>query len=839
MADRPEENIRDMLIEEGVKDAYLQYAMSVIIDRALPDVRDGLKPVQRRIIYSMQDLGLTARGSFLKTVRIVGHCMGNYHPHGDSSIYETLVRMARDFNLRYPLVHGQGNFGSIDGDPPAAMRYTEARSTEMTSEMLSDIRLETVDFRVNYDGKNMEPSVLPSRFPNLLCNGSIGIAVGMACSIPPHNLSEVCDALIQIIDQPETLLEDILQIIKGPDFPTGGRICTTESLTEGYYTGRGSALVQARAHIEETKVGKKSIIVTELPYQVRRDTIKQTISDLVNGGTVKGISDVRDESGRDGQRLVIELKRGEDANVVLNNLYEHSQLQSTFSIINIALVNGRPQTLNLKQLLELYRDHRIEVIRRRTHHLLTQAEERAHELEGLKIALANLDEVIETIRTSDSPDQAMQRLRDQFELSEKQAKTILGMRLQQLTALEVEKIDKEYRELIEKIEEYRSILENPQFVLNLIKEDLADLKEKYGDERRTEIVGEYVKLGKADFIVEENVAVTISNAGYIKRMPIYTYRQQQRGGKGVTGGNMKEDDFSRHLFIANTHDYILFFSNKGKVHWLKVYDIPNLSRTARGRALPNIIQFEPGETFTSMLPVHKFDERFVVMATRQGIIKRTALSNFSRPMRGGIRALSLGQDDVLIGAELTSGEQELMLATANGLAIRFGEQDVRNMGRSARGVKGITLRQGDTVTDLIAVADEASVLTVCENGYGKRTSFEEYRRQSRGGIGIINIKTTERNGKVVDMMSVKDDEDLMMVTLTGMIVRVSVRDISIIGRNTQGVRMIRLKPEDRLVSVARIPHEEQEENPEEQEENPEEQEENPEEQEENGDAGRA
>ena len=825
MADRPEENIHDVLIEEGVKDAYLQYAMSVIIDRALPDVRDGLKPVQRRIIYSMQDLGLTARGSFLKTVRIVGHCMGNYHPHGDSSIYETLVRMARDFNLRYPLVHGQGNFGSIDGDPPAAMRYTEARSTEMTSEMLSDIRLETVDFRVNYDGKNMEPSVLPSRFPNLLCNGSIGIAVGMACSIPPHNLSEVCDALIQIIDQPETLLEDILQIIKGPDFPTGGRICTTESLTEGYYTGRGSALVQARAHIEETKVGKKSIIVTELPYQVRRDTIKQTISDLVNGGTVKGISDVRDESGRDGQRLVIELKRGEDANVVLNNLYEHSQLQSTFSIINIALVNGRPQTLNLKQLLELYRDHRIEVIRRRTHHLLTQAEERAHELEGLKIALANLDEVIETIRASDSPAQAMERLRDQFELSEKQANTILGMRLQQLTALEVEKIDKEYRELIEKIEEYRSILENRQLVLNLIKEDLADLKEKYGDERRTEIVGEYVKLDKADLIVEENVVVTISNAGYIKRMPIYTYRQQHRGGKGVTGGNMKEDDFSRHLFIANTHDYILFFSNMGKVHWLKVYDIPNLSRTARGRALPNIIQFEPGETFTSMLPVHKFDDRFVVMATRQGIIKRTALSNFSRPMRGGIRALSLGPDDVLIGAELTSGEQELMLATANGLAIRFGEQDVRNMGRTARGVKGITLRQGDTVTDLIVVVDEASVLTVCENGYGKRTSFDGYRRQSRGGIGIINIKTTERNGQVVDMMSVKDDEDLMMVTLTGMIVRVSVRDISIIGRNTQGVRMIRLKPEDRLVSVARIPHEEQEKNGEEQEEN--------------GDAGRA
>ena len=811
MTEQLDESIRDMLIEEGVKEAYLQYAMSVITDRALPDVRDGLKPCQRRIIYSMQDLNLTPRGGYLKTARIVGQCMGNYHPHGDAAIYDTLVRMARDFNLRYPLVNGQGNFGSIDGDPPAQMRYTEARSTEITMEMLADIRQNTVDFIDNYDNRNLEPSVLPGRFPNLLCNGSVGIAVGMACSIPPHNLNEVADALIRLIDEPTVSLVALMEIVKGPDFPTGGRLLASESLTRGYAQGRGAAVVQAKYEIETAKSGKESIVFTELPYQVRRDTVKESIANAVNNGVVKGITDVRDESDRDGQRLVVDLRKGENADVILNNLYEYTPLQTTFSIIMIALVNGRPQTLSIKQMLEAYRDHRIQVIRRRTQHLLAKAEERAHELEGLKIALANLDEVIRAIRSSVSPDDARQELKEGFELTDRQAVAILGMRLQQLTNLEVEKIDREYRELIEKITEYRSILDNRQLVLNMVKEDLVDLKDKYGDERRTEITGEYARFLPEDLIAEENVAVVISNDGYIKRMPLATYRQQRRGGVGVTGGDMKEGDFVRHLFIASTHDYILFFSNLGKVHWLKVYDIPLLSRTSRGRALPNLIEFEPGETFTSLLNVQNFDDRFVFMATRDGYVKRTDLKSFSRPLRRGIRAISLEDGDELIGAEITTGDQEVILATSDGMAIRFNESQARAMGRTARGVTGIRMRAGDRVIDLVVVDADGTALTISENGYGKRTKFGEYPTRSRGGLGVINIKTSRRNGKVVDMMAVKNDEDLMMVTHTGMIVRVPIRGISKLGRNTQGVRLIRLRKEDKVVSAARVPHEEEEE----------------------------
>jgi DNA gyrase subunit A len=758
----------------------------------------------------MQDLNLGPRTGFLKTARIVGQCMGNYHPHGDAAIYDTLVRMARDFNLRYPLVDGQGNFGSIDGDPPAQMRYTEARSTDITMELLADIRMDTVDFQPNYDARNLEPTVLPSRFPNLLCNGSLGIAVGMACSIPPHNLNEVADALVRLIDEPDVSIFELMDIVKGPDFPTGGRLLASESLQRGYLYGRGAALIQAKAHIEEPKSGKECIVFTELPYQVRRDTVRESLANLVNNGELKGISDVRDESDRNGQRLVVELRRGENPQVVLNTLYELSPLQSTFSIILIALVNGRPQTLNLKQLLEAHRDHRVSVIRRRTQHLLTKAEERAHELEGLKTALSNLDEVIATIRGSADPDTARQTLKKRFDLTDKQAVAILGMRLQHLTGLEVEKIDKEYRELIEKIAQYRSILENRQLVLNLIKEDMADLKSKYGDERRTEIVGEYVRLTPEDLITEENVAVVVSNAGYIKRMPLSAYRQQRRGGMGVTGADMKEGDFVRHLFVASTHDYILLFSNRGKVYWLKVYDIPQLSRTSRGRALPNLIDVEPEETFTSMLPVDKFDDRFVFMATRKGYVKRTPLANFSRPLRCGIRAISLEDDDALIGVELTSGNQEVMLATSGGYAIRFPEADARSMGRTARGVWGIRMRDGDRVTDLIVVSPEATALTVCENGFGKRTSFDEYPTQGRGGLGVINIRTSDRNGNLVNMMAVREDEDLMIVSQTGMIVRVPMASISVIGRNTQGVRLIRLKPGDKVVSAAQVPHEEQE-----------------------------
>ncbi|MDA0839954.1 MAG: DNA gyrase subunit A [Planctomycetota bacterium] len=809
------ENIKDMLIEEGVKDSYLQYAMSVITDRALPDVRDGLKPVQRRIIYTMQDLNLTPTGSYIKTARIVGHCMGHYHPHGDSAIYDTLVRMARDWNLRYTLVQGQGNFGSMDGDRPAAMRYTEARSTQVTVDMLADIRQDTVDFKDNYDGKNSEPSVLPSRFPNLLCNGSLGIAVGMACSIPPHNLCEVVDALFKVIDEPEVSPAELLTIIQGPDFPTGGKLLASESLTRGYLEGRGTAVIQARYHIEENK-NKEWLVFTELPFQVRRDTVKESIARLVNDGTLKGISDVRDESGRDGQRLVVELKRGENADVVLNNLYQFTPLQSTFSIIMIALVHGRPMTLNIKQFLEHFRDHRIDVIRRRTIFQLRKAEERAHELEGLRIALANLDEVIKTIRNSESPDSAKVTLKSRFELSEKQAVAILGMRLQQLTNLEVEKLEQEYRQLIETIAGLKSILENPRLVLNMIKEDLASLREKYGDARRTEISGEYAQFLPEDLIPDEDVAVVISNQGYIKRMLLNTYRQQHRGGVGVTGGDMKDDDFVSNFFVASTHDYILFFSDKGKVYWLKVYDIPQMSRTARGRALPNLIELEPDENFTSMLRVNNFDDRNVFFATANGKVKRTPLESFSRPMKRGIRALTLEENDTLIGVELTSGDNEVMLAKANGRSIRFNELDIRSMGRSARGVRGVRLRdKGDKVIALLVVDEAHTVLTLSENGYGKKTSFSEFPVKARGGLGVINMKTSERNGKIVGMMSVSEDEDLMMITHTGMIVRSPISGISTIGRNTQGVRLIRLKEGDRLVSVARAPHEELEETEEE------------------------
>ncbi|MDP6115538.1 MAG: DNA gyrase subunit A [Planctomycetota bacterium] len=810
-----EENIKDMLIEEGVKDSYLQYAMSVITDRALPDVRDGLKPVQRRIIYTMQDLNLTPTGGYIKTARIVGHCMGHYHPHGDSAIYDTLVRMARDWNLRYTLVQGQGNFGSMDGDRPAAMRYTEARSTPVTVDMLADIRQDTVEFKDNYDGKNSEPSVLPSRFPNLLCNGSIGIAVGMACSIPPHNLCEVVDALCKVIDEPEISPAELLSIIQGPDFPTGGRLLASESLTRGYLEGRGTAVIQAQYHIEDKK-NKEWLVFTELPFQVRRDTIKESIARLVNEGTIKGISDVRDESGRDGQRLVVELKRGENADVVLNNLYQFTPLQSTFSIIMIALVNGRPMTLNIKQFLEHFRDHRVDVIRRRTLFQLRRAEERAHELEGLRIALDNLDEVIATIRNSESPDAAKVSLKARFELSEKQALAILGMRLQQLTNLEVEKLEQEYRELIERIAELKSILENRQLVLEMIKEDLISLREKYGDDRRTEISGEYAQFLPEDLIPEEDVAVVISNQGYIKRMLLNNYRQQRRGGVGVTGGDMKDDDFVSNLFVASTHDYILFFSDKGKVYWLKVYDIPQMSRTARGRALPNLIELEPDETFTSMLRVDEFDGRNVFFATSNGYVKRTPLESFSRPMKRGIRALTLDENDTLIGVELTSGENEVMLAKANGRSIRFHEHDIRSMGRTARGVRGVRLREkDDKVIGLLVVDENNTVLTLSENGYGKKTAFSEYPVKARGGLGVINMKTTDRNGKVVGMLSVSEDEDLMMVTHTGMIVRSPINGISTIGRNTQGVRLIRLREEDKLVSVARAPHEELEETEEE------------------------
>jgi DNA gyrase subunit A len=802
------ENIKDLLIEEEMKDSYLTFAMSVIVSRALPDARDGLKPSQRRILIAMNDLGLGPRTKHRKCAKIAGDTTGNYHPHGEQVVYPTLVRMAQDFNFRYPLVDGQGNFGSIDGDPPAAMRYTEARMTSACMEMLEDIDRNTVDFVPNYDETRLEPVVIPSRFPNLLCNGGSGIAVGMATSIPPHNLNEVCDGIIKLLDNPDTTIDEILQIIKGPDFPTGALICGTSGIKQGYTTGRGIITVRARAHVETTKSGKKNIIITEIPYQLNRDKILERTAELVKEERLHGIADIRNESDKDGSRLVFELKRGEDEEVVLNQLYKHTSLQDTFSIIMIALVNGRPETLNIKQMLELYIEHRIEVIRRKIQYLLTRAQERAHILEGLKIALDNIDNIIKTIRASESTAVARGALMEGFKLTERQANAVLDMKLQRLTALEHGKIDEEYKKLCKDIENYKAILASKTMVLDIIRQELLELKEKYGDARRTEIVGAVGGFDIEDLIAEESVTVTITNGGYIKRFPLGSYRRQQRGGKGVIGADMKEGDFIESLFIASTHDYILFFTDRGKVYWQKVYDIPQLGRTAKGRAIVNLLDLQKGENITSMIPIRQFDERQLVMVTHNGIIKKTVLSAYGNPRLGGIIAVNLDSDDQLIGVKLTTGKQDIILGTEQGKALRFKETDVRSSGRATRGVKGIKLRSGDKVKGVVIVEEGATLLTVCENGYGKRTGFDEHPWHRRGGLGVINIKTTERNGKVVALIDIWEGDELMMITANGKVVRTAVNSIRTIGRNTQGVRLISLRKGDRLVSVARVVSEE-------------------------------
>ncbi len=808
------EKVVPVYIEDEMRDSYISYAMSVIVGRALPDARDGLKPVHRRILYAMKDLSLEHSKPYKKCARIVGDCLGRYHPHGDIAVYDALVRMAQDFSLRYPLVDGQGNFGSVDGDSPAAMRYTEARLAHVTDWMLQDIEKETVKFVPNFDETLEEPTILPAVLPNLLVNGSSGIAVGMATNIPPQNLREVCDAVAAMIENPEIEIKDLMKYIKGPDFPTGGIIRGKEGIKSAYTTGRGLLKIHAKAGIEEQKSGKEAIVVTELPYQVNKASLIESMADLVRDKKIEGISDIRDESDKDGIRVVIEVKRGENSQVILNNLYKHTQMQETFGVIMLALVNGKPQVLNLKQLLQNYIEHRKDIIVKRTKFDLKKAQDRAHILEGLKIALDNLDKIIKLIKQSKSPQAAKEALMKSFSLSERQAIAILEMQLQRLTALEREKIDEEYLELIKKIAFYKSVLESEKKVLEIIKTEIGELKEKFGDERRTEILSEIEELSIEDFIAEEDVVITISHSNYIKRLPVSAYRKQKRGGKGVTGADIKEEDFIEHLFIASTHDFILFFTNKGRVYWVKVHEIPQATRQSRGKAVINLIQLEQGEAISAYIPVREFKEgSFLVMATKNGVIKKTDITAFSNPRKGGIIGITLEKDDELIGVELTDGHKEMLLATRDGKAIRFPEEHVRDMGRGAKGVRGIRLGKKDVLITMEVVEKEATLLTVTENGFGKRTDFSEYRVQSRGGKGIINIKTTKKNGLVTGAKSVTDKDEFMLITEKGMIVRCAIKDIRATGRSTQGVRLMKLEAKDRIASIARVIAEEEEEAP--------------------------
>jgi DNA gyrase subunit A len=742
------EKVVPIYIEEEVKDAYLNYAMSVIVGRALPDVRDGLKPVHRRILYAMQELNLDHSKSYKKCARIVGEVLGKYHPHGDVAVYDTLVRMAQDFSLRYPLVDGQGNFGSVDGDAAAAMRYTEARLAAIADVMLGDIDKETVNFGPNFDASLKEPLLLPAALPNLLVNGSSGIAVGMATNIPPHNLHEVADAIMYLLDNPSAEVKDLMRYIKGPDFPTGGVICGKGGIKDAYTTGRGKLTVRARATVEHQKNGKDLIIITEIPYQVQKSSLIEAVAGLVDDKKIEGISDIRDESDKDGMRIAVELKRDAEAQIILNQLFKHTQLETTFGIIMLALVENRPKVLNLKQVLDCYIEHRKIIIRRRTQFELDKALRRAHILEGLKIALKFIDRIIKVIKTSKSVDAARVNLMKEFGLSEIQAQAILEMQLQRLTALERDKIDAEYAELLKKIELCRSILASEKKIEGIIKYELEELKKKYGDERRTDIVGEVEELEVEDLIAEEDVVVTISHGGYIKRLPVSSYRKQKRGGKGVTGAEVKEEDFIEHLFVASTKDYLLIFTDKGQVHWLKVYEIPQASRVSKGKAIINLLQMEQGSKISSTVPVKEFaSDRYLVMATRLGQIKKTKLDAYGNPRKGGIIGITLDKGDALIGVEMTDGKQELLIGTRRGKAIRFLESKVRDMGRGARGVRGVSLDKKDEVIDLVIPQKGAAILTVTSLGFAKRTTVDEYRLTSRGGKGVINIKVTDKNGK--------------------------------------------------------------------------------------------
>ncbi len=807
------EKIVPIYIEDEMKDSYISYAMSVIVGRALPDVRDGLKPVHRRILFAMRELSLEHNKPYKKSARIVGEVLGKYHPHGDMAVYDALVRMVQDFSLRYPLIEGQGNFGSVDGDSPAAMRYTEARLSAITDWLLEDIDKDTVKFIPNFDESLSEPTVMPATLPNLLINGSSGIAVGMATNIPPHNLSEVIDGVVALIDNPEIEIKDIMKYIKGPDFPTGGVICGREGIKSAYMTGRGRLTVHAKAHIEELKGGKNAIIVKEIPYQVNKTNLIESIANLVTEKKIEGISDLRDESDKEGMRMVIELKRDQNPQIILNQLFKHTQMQETFGVIMLALVDGRPAVLNIKQILQQYIKHRIEIIKRRTKFDLDKAQDRAHILEGLKIALDDLDRVIKTIKQSKTPAIAKEALMEKFKLSEKQAQAILEMQLQRLTGLERDKIEAEYLELIKKIEYYKSILGSEKKILEIIKAEALDLKKKFGDERRTEIVGEFKEMEIEDLIAEEDVVITISHTGYIKRLPVSAYRKQKRGGRGVTTADMKEEDFIEHLFIASTHDYILFFNDKGRVHWLKVHEIPQASKISKGKAIINLLELAPNEKISAFVSVREFKEgEYLVMFTKKGVIKKTAITEYANPRKGGIIGITLEDGDELINVLLTDGHQEILIATKEGKAIRFKESDVRDMGRSAKGVIGMRLGKKDEAIAAEIVKDDETILTATSEGFGKRTPFGEYRLQSRGGKGIINIKTTSKNGVVVGLKTVNDKDELMLITSKGMIVRCAVKDIRSTGRATQGVRLIRLDSGDKLSTIARVIVEDDEEN---------------------------
>jgi DNA gyrase subunit A len=807
------EKIVPINVEDEMRDSFIDYSMSVIVSRALPDVRDGLKPVHRRVLFGMSELGLQAGRAYKKSARVVGEVLGKYHPHGDSAVYDTIVRLVQDFSMRYPLIDGQGNFGSIDGDAPAAMRYTEVRMQRIAGEMLRDIDKNTVDFQPNFDDSLEEPTVLPSAIPNLLINGSTGIAVGMATNIPPHNLTEVIDGIIAYIDNRDITIDELMKHIKAPDFPTGGIIYGYDGVKEAYETGRGKIVIRAKVNIETNeKNDRESIIVTELPYQVNKARLQEKIAELVNEKKIEGISDVRDESDRDGMRLVIMLKRDAVTQVVLNNLFKHTQMQETFGVIMLALVDGQPRVLNLKEMIHYYVRHRHEVIIRRTKFDLAEAEKRAHILEGLKIALDNLDAIIKLIRNAKDGDEAREGLMAKFKLSEIQAKAILDMRLQRLTGLERQKIEDEYREVIKLIEQLNAILASEKLQYKLIKDELKQVKKDYGDERRTEIVMKAEDFKIEDMIKNEDVVITITHNGFIKRTTVDTYKRQGRGGKGITGATTKDDDFVEHMFIASTHQYILFFTSKGKCYWLKVYEIPEGGRATRGRSLSNLIEFEQGETIRAYINVKEFsDSLFVLMATKNGTIKKTPLSEYANPRKTGIIAINIEQGDELIGATLTDGEHQVILAKSSGYAVRFHERDVRPMGRSATGVKGAEVDKDESVVSLVTTRHtDVTLLTVTDLGYGKRSELEEYRMTKRGAAGVITLKSNEKVGNLVAMLEVKDSDDLIIITSNGIVNRQHVEDIRVMGRATSGVRLIRLEEGDRVSAVARVPKEDDE-----------------------------
>jgi len=792
-------------IEDEMKRSYLEYSMSVIVGRALPDVRDGLKPVHRRVLYSMYELKNTYNRPFKKSARVVGDVIGKYHPHGDAAVYDTIVRMAQDFTMRYPLVDGQGNFGSVDGDPPAAMRYTEVRMTKLAQHFLTDIQKDTVDFTPNYDGSLTEPVVLPTPIPNLLINGSAGIAVGMATNIPPHNLTEICEGLKLLIDNPDVTPKELMRVIQGPDFPTAGFILGRKGIQEAYETGRGIIKIRARAYVEKVGANRERIIISEIPYQVNKAKLLEKIAELVREKKVEGVTDIRDESDREGMRIVVEVKRDANAMVILNRLYKYTQMEISLGIILLAIANGRPVILNLKQILQHFIGHRKEVVLRRTRFDLERAEQRAHIIEGLKKALDFLDEIIELIRSSTDPKDAKQRLISEFEFSEAQAQAILDMRLQRLTGLERDKINSEYEDLIKNIERFRAILSNPSMVMQIIRDEVSDIQAEYGDDRRTEILNEEGEIDLEDLIAEEDMVVTISHRGYIKRNPITLYRAQRRGGKGLMGVKIKEEDFVESLFVASSHDYLLFFTTEGRVHWRKVHEIPEAGRAARGKAIVNLLNLRGGERVATTLSVRDFGAaKYLVMATKKGLVKKSELSLFSRPRSIGIAAIRINEGDELIDVRMSNGDQDILLSTRHGKCIRFHETDLRPVGRVAVGNIGIRLAQGDEVVGMEVLTEGATVLTVTENGYGKRTRVEEFRVQSRGGKGVFLIKCTPKNGPVVGSCQVKNHDEIMIITEHGMIIRVRAIDISVIGRNTQGVKLIHLEQGQRVVGLAKV-----------------------------------